>query len=142
MLQAYLASQEPNAFKEGLNRYLTDHAFGFAWLYLQLMKLIHLRNAETEDLWEALAEDSGDDDIDQMMDSWTTQKGFPYITLVYDPNSNLITATQVLPKSPVSSSDDGLCRDSSCSWEILHQKLFGMFPFSSNLRLDPSKTFP
>ncbi|OHA49128.1 MAG: hypothetical protein A2991_04120 [Candidatus Terrybacteria bacterium RIFCSPLOWO2_01_FULL_58_14] len=51
------------AFRQGVHAYLTAHAYG---------------NAETEDLWEALAQASGRD-VATVMDSWTKQVGFPVI---------------------------------------------------------------
>lgn len=60
------------AFRAGLQVYLSKHAYG---------------NAVTEDLWSALAETSGQP-VHEMMDTWTKQPGYPLIQVVrHDENS-------------------------------------------------------
>lgn len=55
-----------DAFRAGLQIYLKRHAYG---------------NAVTEDLWKALAEASGQP-VQEMMDTWTKQPGFPLIQVM------------------------------------------------------------
>ncbi len=62
MLEAYLG-EEP--FRDGINLYLRTH---------------ELANAATADLWEALAQASGQP-VGEVMDSWTRQTGYPYLTV-------------------------------------------------------------
>ncbi len=54
-----------NAFQKGLRNYLKKHAYG---------------NTETFDLWKAW-EDSSGVPVQEMMASWTEQKGFPLVTV-------------------------------------------------------------
>lgn len=53
------------AFRTGLQRYLTHHAY---------------RNAVTEDLWAALSDASGKP-VAEMMNTWTKQPGYPLVTV-------------------------------------------------------------
>lgn len=62
MLYYYLGE---DTFKSGLRRYIKKFAFS---------------NAETQDLWNALSEASGQN-INQLMNSWTKQMGFPLVTV-------------------------------------------------------------
>ena len=62
MLRAYIGA-EP--FRRGLQRYLGRHQYA---------------NATTEDLWQALAEESGKP-VKQIMDTWTKQTGYPLVTV-------------------------------------------------------------
>ena len=55
-------------FKKGVRAYLKKHQYG---------------NAEAEDLWQSLTEFSnlpGDLTIQQVMDTWTNQPGYPVVT--------------------------------------------------------------
>ena len=61
MLNAYLGG---DTFRRGLQRYLRRHQFS---------------NATTEDLWQALAEESGQR-VKQVMDTWTKQTGYPLLS--------------------------------------------------------------
>ncbi|EDO47790.1 predicted protein [Nematostella vectensis] len=85
MLEDFLGE---NKFKKGLTRYLKRHAYG---------------NAETDDLWKALKEESGQD-VKGVMDTWTLQMGYPVVDIrrknsshvtvsqkhfLYDPNANV-----------------------------------------------------
>lgn len=54
-----------DAFRAGLQTYLKRHAYG---------------NAVTEDLWQALAEASGQP-VQKIMDTWTKQPGYPLIQM-------------------------------------------------------------
>ena len=60
MLEDFLGADQ---FQQGLHDYLTKHSYA---------------NAETGDLWEALAAASGEP-VSEMMDSWLNQTGYPYI---------------------------------------------------------------
>ncbi|PSO44376.1 hypothetical protein BRC21_01485 [Candidatus Saccharibacteria bacterium SW_7_54_9] len=60
MLHAYLGGED---FRRGLSRYLERHAYG---------------NAQTEDLWQALAEIS-QKPVKDFMSNWTQQSGYPLI---------------------------------------------------------------
>ena len=65
------------AFKTGMKAYLTKYSY---------------KNAETPDLWKALGEASGKP-IDSIMSTWTSQMGFPLITVARE-SSNVIKLTQ------------------------------------------------
>lgn len=56
----------PEKFREGLQLYMKRHAYG---------------NTETSDLWAAWTEVSGIDVAD-VMSSWTTRMGYPYLEVV------------------------------------------------------------
>eukprot|EP00928_Gymnodinium_smaydae_P013391 TRINITY_DN14887_c0_g2_i1.p1 TRINITY_DN14887_c0_g2~~TRINITY_DN14887_c0_g2_i1.p1 ORF type:complete len:888 (-),score=264.42 TRINITY_DN14887_c0_g2_i1:46-2709(-) len=58
-------------FQEGLRLYFKRHQYS---------------NTETTDLWKAWAEASGKP-IEQMMQSWTQQMGFPVVKIISDPGS-------------------------------------------------------
>jgi puromycin-sensitive aminopeptidase len=62
MLEQYLG---PDAFRDGIRLYLRRHAYG---------------NAETTDLWGAL-EDSTEQPVRALMDTWIFQPGYPLITV-------------------------------------------------------------
>ena len=62
MLAAYLGA---DTFRSGLQRYLERHQYA---------------NATTEDLWQALAEESGKP-VKQIMDTWTKQTGYPLLSV-------------------------------------------------------------
>lgn len=67
MLENYLGADD---FQKGINLYLTRHSYS---------------NAQTQDLWDALAESSGKP-VSRIMDSWVKQTGFPVID--FDLNTN------------------------------------------------------
>jgi puromycin-sensitive aminopeptidase len=46
------------------------------------------KNASTGDLWSSLSEVSGEP-VEELMDSWTKQKGYPVLT-VHIKDSNLV----------------------------------------------------
>jgi len=56
-------------FQEGLKLYFQRHQYG---------------NTETTDLWKAWSDVSGKP-VDEMMGSWTSQMGFPYLKVLSDP---------------------------------------------------------
>jgi len=60
MLEQYLG---PEVFRDGVRRYLRDHAYA---------------NADTSDLWAALGNAAGTP-INAMMDGWILQPGFPLV---------------------------------------------------------------
>jgi aminopeptidase N len=62
MLYKYLGEQ---VFRDGLRLYIKKFAYS---------------NAETQDLWNALGEASGQN-INEIMGSWTKQMGFPLIVV-------------------------------------------------------------
>jgi len=62
MLYNYIGD---DAFRKGMNLYLTRHSY---------------KNAQTEDLWDAL-EEASNKPVRRLMSTWTLQKGFPVITV-------------------------------------------------------------
>ncbi|HUA95098.1 MAG TPA: M1 family metallopeptidase [Acidimicrobiales bacterium] len=62
MLEQYLG---PEVFRDGVRRYLTEHAYA---------------NTVTSDLWQAL-EDVSSQPVRETMDSWILQGGYPLVTL-------------------------------------------------------------
>merc|ERR1719284_718435 len=66
MIYAVLGREK---FQEGLKLYFQRHKYG---------------NTETTDLWKAWSEVSGQP-VDEMMGSWTSQMGFPYLKVLSDP---------------------------------------------------------
>jgi aminopeptidase N len=62
MLYKYLGE---DTFRDGLRRYIKKFAYS---------------NAETLDLWSALSDASGQK-INEIMDTWTKQMGFPLVTV-------------------------------------------------------------
>ncbi|MDL2275180.1 M1 family metallopeptidase [Desulfosarcina sp. OttesenSCG-928-G10] len=61
----------PDRFRAGLRRYLSDHAYGCT---------------ASRHVWEALAETAAMP-VDQLMESWVTQPGFPLVTVRRDQNT-------------------------------------------------------
>lgn len=62
MLQSYLG---PECFQRALASYIKQYSCS---------------NAKTEDLWAVLGEESGEP-VNQLMNSWTKQKGYPVVTV-------------------------------------------------------------
>lgn len=66
MLESHIGEA---SLKKGLQKYLNDHKFG---------------NAVTKDLWTALTEvakaNNNDINVEELMDTWTLQMGYPLIT--------------------------------------------------------------
>ena len=60
MLESYIGA---SVFQKGLNSYIKR----YAW-----------KNARTKDLGAVLSEDSGNS-VNELMDSWTKQKGYPVV---------------------------------------------------------------
>ena len=71
MLEHYLGA---DTFREGLRIYIRRHEYG---------------NARTRDLWNALAEASGQP-VTEIMDTWTSQTGYPVLTADADRGSESI----------------------------------------------------
>jgi puromycin-sensitive aminopeptidase len=65
MLERYLG---PGRFRDGIQRYLKDHAFG---------------NTETSDLWDSI-EAATDEPVRRIMDTWIWQGGYPLVTVRED----------------------------------------------------------
>lgn len=61
MLEQYLGAER---FREGVNHYLRTHAYA---------------NTETNDLWDAIEETSGEP-VRRIMDSWIWQPGYPLVS--------------------------------------------------------------
>ncbi|KAG6551916.1 hypothetical protein Mapa_006533 [Marchantia paleacea] len=77
MLQTYLT---PDVFQKGLDEYIKKFAY---------------KNAATEDLWGVLSDVSGEP-VRELMDSWTSQKGFPVLTAKVNGNSVVLEQSQFL----------------------------------------------
>ena len=72
MLEQHLGA---DTFREGVRRYLTDHAYS---------------NTETSDLWDALETESGEP-VREMMTGWIFQGGHPLISTEPTPHGERIT---------------------------------------------------
>ncbi len=72
MLEQYLGVER---FREGVSQYLKAHAYG---------------NTETEDLWDAIEQSSGEP-VRRIMDSWIWQPGFPLVSAKADGNELVLT---------------------------------------------------
>ncbi|RUS84310.1 hypothetical protein EGW08_007954, partial [Elysia chlorotica] len=80
MLQAHIGDE---AFRKGMTLYLTRHQFS---------------NTRTSDMWAAMGEASGED-VASVMDTWTSQMGFPLVKVVEevaqsDSNARSVTLSQ------------------------------------------------
>ena len=71
MLESFLGEE---TFRQGLNKYLTTHQYA---------------NAERTDLWNALADVSGEP-VAEIMDSWVLQTGYPMLDVGIERNSGNI----------------------------------------------------
>jgi aminopeptidase N len=79
MLEAFLNQDDPSSFARGITHYLNSHAYS---------------NAETADLWAALETVTGNDEISEMMDTWTRQMGYPLVHLKYEDANGVLKASQ------------------------------------------------
>ncbi|GFN99973.1 puromycin-sensitive aminopeptidase [Plakobranchus ocellatus] len=97
MLQAYIGDE---AFRKGMTLYLTRHKFS---------------NTKTSDMWAAMGEASGMD-VASVMDTWTSQMGFPLIKVeeISQPGSNVCQIT--LSQQKFSSQAGSKISDSS--WKV------------------------
>jgi len=75
MLEQYLGAE---VFQKGVSLYLNKHQFN---------------NAETTDLWDGI-EESCQQPVRQIMDSWIFQKGFPVITASVDASGKKLILSQ------------------------------------------------
>ena len=75
MISKYIGEE---VFMEGIRRYLKKHAYG---------------NTQTGDLWAALSDASGKP-IDDVMDIWTKNVGFPVVTVTEKEGSNNVNVKQ------------------------------------------------
>lgn len=75
MISKYIGEE---TFLEGIRRYLKKHAYG---------------NTQTEDLWAALSDASGKD-VQQVMQIWTKNVGYPVVTVTEDESSSKIHVKQ------------------------------------------------
>lgn len=66
------------AFQKGLQKYISVHKYA---------------NAESSDLWAALTESSGTD-VAALMGPWTTQVGYPVVTLSLEAGTNEVLGAQ------------------------------------------------
>jgi puromycin-sensitive aminopeptidase len=74
----------PQAFRDGIRRYLTSHAYG---------------NTETHDLWDAM-EAEGGRPVRRIMDAWVFQRGYPVITVHRDGDVIRLTQRRFAPSLP------------------------------------------
>ncbi|KAL4893852.1 peptidase family M1-domain-containing protein [Aspergillus ambiguus] len=75
MISKYLGE---DVFLQGVRNYIKKHAYG---------------NTQTGDLWAALADASGKP-VEQVMDIWTKNVGFPVVTVSENPSASSITVKQ------------------------------------------------
>ncbi|KAF9883397.1 Aminopeptidase 2 mitochondrial [Aspergillus nanangensis] len=75
MISKYLGE---DVFLQGVRNYIKKHAYG---------------NTQTGDLWSALADASGKP-VEQVMDIWTKNVGFPVVSVSENPSSSSITVKQ------------------------------------------------
>ena len=78
MLHSYIGDE---AFRAGLHNYLDKFKY---------------KNTVTEDLWEALS-NASKKPVEELMELWTKQTGYPYITVssnINDKNETVLTLTQ------------------------------------------------
>ncbi|CAL1528269.1 unnamed protein product [Lymnaea stagnalis] len=52
-------------------------------------------NAKTDDLWQSLTEADRKHDVKHIMDTWTKQEGFPYVTVQLESNDNGTTTVSL-----------------------------------------------
>ncbi|KAL5333550.1 peptidase family M1-domain-containing protein [Aspergillus crustosus] len=75
MISKYLGE---DTFLQGVRNYIKKHAYG---------------NTQTGDLWSALADASGKP-VEEVMDIWTKNVGFPVVAVSEDPSSSTIKVKQ------------------------------------------------
>jgi puromycin-sensitive aminopeptidase len=74
----------PDVFRDGIRRYLAAHAYA---------------NTETHDLWDALAEASGEP-VRRIMDAWIFQKGYPAIEVHLEGDTIRLAQRRFAPAVP------------------------------------------
>ncbi len=89
MLEQHL---DATPFRDGIRHYLKKHQYG---------------NTETNDLWDAIEEVTGEP-ARRVMDSWIFQRGFPLLSATRDGTGKLILAQQRFCFTPLSNGDDSL----------------------------------
>jgi puromycin-sensitive aminopeptidase len=87
MLHEYLGAED---FRKGLAKYLARHQF---------------KNTFTEDLWAALAEQSGKP-VNDVMSTWTKQTGYPVVTVERDGNTLNVSQVRFLKSKAMTVEDD------------------------------------
>ncbi|HUI03281.1 MAG TPA: M1 family aminopeptidase, partial [Acidimicrobiales bacterium] len=80
MLERFLGAE---AFRDGVRRYLDTHRLG---------------NTETADLWAAI-EQSSDQPVRRIMDTWLLQGGFPLVT-VHEADGDLVASQEPFSYAP------------------------------------------
>ncbi len=85
MLHSYLG---PTAFRNGLRHYLKQHAY---------------KNTNTSDLWQALEEISKKP-VKQFMHAWTSQRGFPIVSVSHADNNTSMTQERFYLEKPANPS--------------------------------------
>jgi puromycin-sensitive aminopeptidase len=92
MLEQFLS---PELFRRGINEYLRRHSYA---------------NAETSDLWDAL-EDTSEEPVRRVMDSWIFQPGYPLVTADYRDGKLVLSQERFLyRRQPGEASDQ--------SWQV------------------------
>lgn len=87
MISKYLGE---DVFMAGIRRYVKKHAYG---------------NTRTEDLWEALSEESGKD-VSNVASIWTKKVGYPVLTVSESGNQITIKQNRFLTTGDVKPSED------------------------------------
>lgn len=67
-------------FKDGLTKFLNDHQYA---------------NANADDLWKAMSLKIKESTVKDVMNTWTTQAGFPVVTATKNYESKQVTISQV-----------------------------------------------
>lgn len=99
------------SFRKGMKEYLTKFAY---------------RNATTEDLWDCLEEASGQP-VKKIMSTWTSQKGFPWLSVEHSHVSSGMTKL-CLSQSKFSASGQLLTDETDTKWLIPIKAIFGADP--------------
>ncbi len=81
MLERWLG---PERFRDGIRRYLREHAHG---------------NTETHDLWDALEQETGEP-VRRVMDAWIFRPGYPFIAVSRDGDTLRFSQHRFLPSDP------------------------------------------
>ena len=98
MLEDFLGSE---SFREGLHDYLVKHSYD---------------NADTGDLWDALAAASGEP-VSEMMDTWLNQTGYPYLDAETEREESGITVSVEQRRFVYDSIIDGAGEDDTL-WHV------------------------
>lgn len=98
MLEAHLGEE---TFRAGMRVYVARHAYG---------------NAGTADLWLALSEASGED-VAGLMSCWTSQTGYPILSVATDEAEGTVTVTQrrYLASGPATALTD---EEAAARWKV------------------------